>query len=331
MGRRRSIWRSLPTEAVHSKSTNLDRLSPRALLELLSKEDRNVVAAVEAEGAPIAKAALALARTLSRRGRVFLLGAGTSGRLGVLEAAECPPTFGTEPDRVVGLIAGGEGAVFRAVEGAEDRKADGKDLLRARRLRPEDLVVGISASSVTPFVRGALDFARGRGAATVLITCAHRSRGLRKLAEVVVAPRVGAEVLAGSTRMKAGTATKLVLNRMTLLAMVRLGKVYGPYMVELRPGSAKLRDRARRMIEALASVDTARAAKLLEAAGDVKTAVAMDRLGVSAAEARRRLARKKGDLRAVLSSGDDRARSRPRPARARPRARKRSPKVRLSG
>lgn len=289
-----------------------------------------MVTAVEAEAPRIARAALALARALSRGGRVFLAGAGTSGRLGVLEAAECPPTFGTVPDRIVGLIAGGGEAVHRAVEGAEDREGDGRRLLRARRLRPEDLVVGISASSVTPFVRGALDFARERGASTVLVTCAPGPRGLRRLADIVVAPRVGAELLAGSTRMKAGTATKLVLNRMTLLAMVRLKKVYGPFMVELRPGSAKLRDRARRIVEALASVDSERASKLLEQVGDVKTAVAMGRLGISSTEARRRLARRKGDLRAVLSSADARARSRPRRAPARPRARKRKPSARLS-
>ena len=330
MGRRRSIWDSLPTEALHPESANLDRLPPGALLELLSKEDRKVVTAVEAEAPRIARAALALARALSRGGRVFLAGAGTSGRLGVLEAAECPPTFGTVPDRIVGLIAGGGEAVHRAVEGAEDREAEGRRLLRARRLRPEDLVVGISASSVTPFVRGALVFARERGASTVLVTCAPGARGLRRLADVVVAPRVGAEVLAGSTRMKAGTATKLVLNRMTLLAMVRLKKIYGPFMVELRPGSAKLRDRARRMVETLASVDSERALKLLEQAGDVKTAVVMGRLEISSAEARRRLARRKGDLRAVLSSGDARARSRPRPAPARPQARKRKPSARPS-
>lgn len=316
-GARPSIWESLPTEALHPKSSNLDRLSPEAILELLSKEDRRMVSAVEAEAPRIARAAFALARALSRGGRVLFAGAGTSGRLGVLEAAECPPTFGTDKDRIVGLIAGGSKAVHRAVEGAEDREREGRRQLRSQRLRPEDLVVGISASSVTPFVRGALAFARERGASTVLVTCAPGARGLRRLADVVVAPRVGPEVLAGSTRMKAGTATKLVLNRMTLLAMIRLKKVYGPFMVELRPSSAKLKDRARRMVAQLASVDSARASKLLDQAGDVKIAVAMGRLGVSAAEARRRLARTKGDLRAALSSGDARARSRPRRAPAR--------------
>jgi N-acetylmuramic acid 6-phosphate etherase len=328
MGRRRSIWESLETEALHSKSAELDRISARALLELLGKEDRKVVAAVERAAPGIARGALALARALSRGGRAFFVGAGTSGRLGILEAAECPPTFGTDPDRIVGVMAGGNGAVFRAIEGAEDRETEARRFLRARRLSRKDLVVGISASSVTPFVRSALDFAKKRGASTVLLTCA--SAGNRRLAGVVVAARVGPEVLAGSTRMKAGTATKLMLNRMTLLAMIRLKKIYGPFMVSLRPGSAKLRDRARRIIERLALVDSERAVALLRQAGDVKTSVVMARLGISPAEARRRLARKKGDLRAALSSAGERARSQPRPAPARPRARKRKPRARLS-
>ncbi len=328
MGRRRSIWESLETEALHSKSADLDQLSPRDLLDLLSDEDSKMVAAVEAESPRIARAARALSDALSRGGRAFFVGAGTSGRLGILEAAECPPTFGTDPDRIVGLMAGGDGAVFRAIEGAEDREAEGKRFLRSRRLSPKDLVVGISASSVTPFVRGALDYARERRASTVLVTCAAEPH--RGLAEVIVAARVGPEVLAGSTRMKAGTATKLILNRMTLLAMVRLKRVYGPFMVALRPGSAKLRDRARRMIETLGAVDARRASALLEEAGDVKTAVVRARLGISSAEARRRLARKGGDLRAVVASASDRGRSRQRPAPARPRAPKRKPRARPS-
>jgi N-acetylmuramic acid 6-phosphate etherase len=327
---RDSIWDSLETEAVHPKSANLDRLSPAALLALLSAEDRKVVNAVAAESPRIAKAALALARALARGGRVFFAGAGTSGRLGILEAAECPPTFGTDPERIEGLIAGGSGAVVRALEGAEDREADAKHSLRARKLRPKDLVVGISASSITPFVRGALAFARKRGASTVLVTCVRGLPELRGIADVVVAPAVGPEVLAGSTRMKAATAAKLVLNRMTLLAMTRLKKVYGPFMVDLRPGSAKLRDRARRMVERIALVDCARASELLEEARDVKTAVAMGRLGLSADEARRLLSRKGGDLRAALSSGDARERSQRPPWPARRRARKPKPRARPS-
>jgi N-acetylmuramic acid 6-phosphate etherase len=328
MGRRRSIWESLETEALHSKSAGLDQLSASRLLHLLSKEDRKLVAAVEAAAPSLARAASALSRVLSRGGRVFFVGAGTSGRLGILEAAECPPTFGTDPDRIVAVMAGGDSAVFRAVEGAEDRDGDGKRSLRSRRLSRNDIVVGISASSVTPFVRGALEFARGRGASTVLVTCAPSAT--RGLADIVVAARVGPEVLAGSTRLKAGTATKLILNRLTLLAMIRLKKVYGPFMVALRPGSAKLRDRAARIIEALGNVDGRRAVSLLEEAGDVKTAVVMARFGVSPREARRRLGRRRGDLRAALSSADGRARSRRRPAPARPRARRRKPRGRPS-
>jgi N-acetylmuramic acid 6-phosphate etherase len=305
-------WEELPTEAIHPESTKLDRLSPKALLELLSREDRKAVAAVGKEAPRIAKAAVLFARALSGGGRVFLAGAGTSGRLGILEAAECPPTFGTDPDRIVGLIAGGRSAVFRAAEGAEDREAEGRRFLGGRKLGRRDLVVGISASSVTPFVRGALAFARERGASSVLVTCAADSQGLRRVADVVIAPRVGPEVLAGSTRMKAGTATKLVLNRMTLLAMIRLKRVHGPFMVDLRPGSAKLASRARRIVEALAAVDAETASRLLQEAGDVKTAVAMGGLGVSAAEARRILFRKKGDLRALFSTRGAGARERRR-------------------
>jgi len=197
-------------------------------------------------------------------------------------------------------MAGGDGAVFHATEGAEARESDGPNVLRSKRLRGTDLVVGISASSVTPFVHGALSFVRERGAATVLVTCGTRVRGV---ADVVVAPAVGAELLAGSTRMKAGTATKLVLNQVTLLAMIRLKKVFGPYMVDVKLTSAKLRDRALRMVEALVGVDRAGAQKLLEASGDhVKTAVVMGRLGLSREKARRRLSEAGGDLRSVLST-----------------------------
>jgi N-acetylmuramic acid 6-phosphate etherase len=218
----------------------------------------------------------------------------------VLEAAECPPTFGTDPSSIVALIAGGPRAVFRSAEGAEDLDGEGASFLRARRLSRKDVVVGISASSVTPFVRGALAFARRRGAATILVTCGSRPRGV---ASLVVSPDVGPEVLAGSTRLKAGTATKLVLNQITLLAMIRLKKVHGPYMVDVRPGSRKLRDRARRIVAALAGADRKSAETLLRRAdGDVKLAVVMGALGLSSEEARRRLQRKKDDLGAALKS-----------------------------
>ena len=243
-----------------------------AVLELLAKEDHRVVRAVAAESKRIRRAARAMANTLSSNGRVFYVGAGTSGRLGVLEASECPPTYGTAPSEIVAIMAGGNASVFRSKEGAEDDERAAAKALRSKRLKARDLVVGISASSVTPFVRGALSLARTRAAGTALVTCGPRLRGV---ADVVIAPKVGPEVLAGSTRMKAGTATKLVLNQMTLLAMIRLKKVYGPYMIDVRPTSAKLRDRAVRMVQALADVDRGEAEALLAAAGyDVKTALA---------------------------------------------------------
>ncbi|HSF13945.1 MAG TPA: N-acetylmuramic acid 6-phosphate etherase [Vicinamibacteria bacterium] len=295
---KRQLFESLPTEAVHPAAENLDLLAPRKLLDLLAREDRVVVKAVHAEAAAIERAAKRLATTLLRNGRVFYVGAGTSGRLGVLEAAECPPTFGTDPDRIVAIIAGGPEAVFRSKEGAEDRADDAWHALRRYRLDSRDLVIGISASSVTPFVRESLVRSNGRGAGTILVTCGPR---VRRLADVVIAPAVGPELLAGSTRMKAGTATKLVLNQVTLLAMIRIGKVFGPHMVDLRPGSRKLRDRALRIIASVAGVDRATAETLFVGAGrNVKTAVVMGRLAVSAGEARARLARASGDLRAVL-------------------------------
>jgi N-acetylmuramic acid 6-phosphate etherase len=234
------------------------------------------------------------------------LGAGTSGRLGVLEAAECPPTFGTEPDRIRAVMAGGEDAVFRAAEGAEDREDEGRE--EAEHLRTIDVLVGISASSVTPFVRGGLETARARGVRTVLVTCAPRP-GLRAMADVVIAMRTGPEVLTGSTRLKAASATKAALNAITTAAMVRLGKAYGNLMVDLKQTNAKLRDRGRRIVMAAGGVDADEAARLLaEAAGEAKTAIVMARLGVTAGEARRRIAAADGQVRAAIAPR--RARSR---------------------
>ena len=291
-------WAGLLTESRNPRSARLDTLSTPRVVALLLDEDRRAVAAAGRQRAAIARAAALAADALHSGGRVVFLGAGTSGRLGVLEAAECPPTFGTDPDRLRGVMAGGEDAVFRAVEGAEDRAEDGKE--EAGRLRAGDLLVGISASSVTPFVRGALETARARGVRTVLVTCAPRS-GLRGMADVVVAIRTGPEVLTGSTRLKAGSATKAALNAITTAAMVRLGKAYGNLMVDLRQGSAKLRDRARRIVVAAGEVGPARADALLaEAGGEVKTAIVMARLGLAADQARRRLADADGHVRAAL-------------------------------
>jgi N-acetylmuramic acid 6-phosphate etherase len=275
-------------------------MSTRAIVRLLVDEDRRALAAAARKAAAIARASGAAVRCLSAGGRLVFVGAGTSGRLGVLEAAECPPTFGIAPARVRAVMAGGDGAVFRAVEGAEDDAAAGRR--EGRRLRRKDLLIGVSASSVTPFVRGGLRGARSRRAGTVLVTCSPET-GLGRLADVVIAVATGPEVLTGSTRLKAGSATKAVLNAVTTAAMVRLGKAYGNLMVDLRPGSRKLADRARRIVAAGAGVPPPEAERLLAAAGgEVKTAIVMARLGVSAGEARRRLKAAGGHVRKALAA-----------------------------
>jgi N-acetylmuramic acid 6-phosphate etherase len=291
-------WAALATEGSNPRSASLDRLGPARVVALMQAEDRRVLAALRRARPAIARAA-AMFRDAYLSGRnVLLFGAGTSGRLAVLEAAELPPTFGTAPRRVRAFVAGGRGAVFRAREGAEDDASDGAR--RAGRARPGDLAIGISASSVTPFVRGALRRARERGARTILVT-ASRSAGISGIADVAIVLRVGPEVVAGSTRLKAGTATKLALNQITTAAFASAGKVFGPWMVDLRAGSAKLKDRAARIVAAAGGVAPARARRLLAAAGgEVKTAIVMSRAGESAASARRRLAKTKGDLRAAL-------------------------------
>ena len=299
MKKQRSTWAGLPTEKRNPRSERLDTLPTARVVALLLDEDRRAVAAASQQRAAIARAADMAADALEAGGRVVFLGAGTSGRLGVLEAAECPPTFGLEPDIIQGIMAGGEDAVFRAVEGAEDRAHEGRE--QAQHLRTGDLLVGISASSVTPFVKGALETARARGVRTVLVTCAPRP-GLRAMADVVVAIATGPEVLTGSTRLKAGSATKAALNAITTAAMVRLGKAYGNLMVDLKQTNAKLRDRGRRIVMAAAEVDEGEAARLLvEAGGEAKTAIVMARLGVDAPAARERLAAVGGQVRAAVA------------------------------
>jgi N-acetylmuramic acid 6-phosphate etherase len=265
---------------------------------LLLDEDRRAIGAAAGQRASITRAAILAARCLEGGGDVVFAGAGTSGRLGVIEAAECPPTFGVDPRRIRAVIAGGRDAVFLGREGAEDRADHGKSA--GSRLRRKDLLVGISASSVTPFVRAALRSARARGAGTVLVTCAP-GRGLGRLADVVVAIASGPEVLTGSTRLKAGSATKAALNAITTAAMVRLGKSYENLMVDLKPTSAKLRDRSLRIVEAAARVPRSEALRLIDGAGgEVKTAIVMGRLKVSAAQARQRLAAARGHVRRAL-------------------------------
>ncbi|HEY7542311.1 MAG TPA: N-acetylmuramic acid 6-phosphate etherase [Methylomirabilota bacterium] len=289
----------LTTERVNPRSRALDLLGPRQIAALMNREDRRAVLAVARVGAEIAKAVSMIVTALERGGRLTFVGAGTSGRLGVIEAAECPPTFGTPPGLVQAIMAGGRGAVFRSREGAEDDEREARRIVRAR-ARRGDVVVGISASGVTPFVRAALAAARDRGARTVLVTCNARGLG-RAVADVRIVPATGPEVLAGSTRLKAGTATKLVLNTLTTGAMTGLGRVYGNRMVDLQPRSAKLRERALRLIGEVAGVSRARALRAFEESGGrVKVAIVMARNGWSAIEASRALRAASGSLRVVL-------------------------------
>lgn len=291
-----SRWQDLPTEARHPESHDLDRRSTEEVVALLLDEDRRALEATRGQAAEIARGAEWLAETLLAGGDVVFVGAGTSGRLGALEAAELPPTFGTDPERVRAVLAGGPEAIFRAREGAEDLAADGAAAVAS--LNPGDLVVGLTASGVTPFVLGALAAARERGLRTVLLTC---GRVEEDVADLVIALPTGPEVLTGSTRLKAGSATKAALNALTTAAMVRLGKVYGNLMVDVRPGSAKLVDRAVRIVAAAAEIPVERARELLAAAGgEAKTAVVMARAGVDADTARARLTQSEGRVREAL-------------------------------
>jgi N-acetylmuramic acid 6-phosphate etherase len=293
-------WAALPTEAPHPASRDLDLLSTQEAVTLLLEEDRRGIERVLAKSAALALAATWVAETLERGGDVVLVGAGTSGRLGILEAAECPPTFGTDARRIRAEMAGGREAVFAAREGAEDRAEEGEAI--ARQLREGDLLIAISASSVTPFARGALAGARSRGLRTALLTCAS-DEGVGPLADLVIALDTGPEILTGSTRLKAGSATKAALNAITTAAMIRLGKVYENFMVDLKQGSEKLRDRAVRIVGVAGRLEAAEAERLLAACdGEVKTAIVAARLGVGPPEARARLKATAGHLRAALAT-----------------------------
>ena len=277
----------LLTERPNRASRDLDRLSPARIARLMNREDRRAVAAVGRVAPSIAAAVSLIVGAIGRGRRLVFVGAGTSGRLGVLEAAECPPTFGTPPRMVQAIMAGGRASVFRSREGAEDHQGNAVRAVRAH-VRAGDVVVGVSASGVTPFVRAALATARARGAATVLVSC-NPKPGMRAAADVVIAPAPGPEVLAGSTRLKAGTATKLVLNTLTTASMARLGKVYGNRMVDLQPRSRKLEERALRLVMELGRVSRSRARRLLVTGGSVRVAIVMARTGRSAPEARQAL------------------------------------------
>jgi N-acetylmuramic acid 6-phosphate etherase len=289
------------TEQRNPRSADLDRLESGDLVALINSEDRTVAEAVGREAEAIARGIDLIVDTFRSGGRLFYVGAGTSGRLGVLDAAEMPPTFGTDPELVQGIIAGGYEALVRAREGAEDEAADGARAVEERGIRSTDFVMGIATSGTTPFVHGALDRAREIGARTGFLLCTPPSDALVRRHDVVIAPLVGPEVVTGSTRMKAGTATKLVLNTLTTGAMVRTGKVWGNLMVDLQVTCAKLDDRAGRILRGTLGVEADEAGRLLEdAGGAVKVALVMGGRGVTADEARALLDQVDGRVGEIL-------------------------------
>lgn len=279
----------LLTEAVNPQTLHIDALATDQLLTAINEQDQKVAQAVAMEIPHIAVAVDNITRALQTGGRLVYIGAGTSGRLGVLDAAECPPTFGVEPGLVIGLIAGGNIALVSAVEGAEDDKLGAVSQLQAINLSTDDVVVGLAASGRTPYVLGGLEYANSVGAYTVAISCTPVSL-IGKVAQVAITPLVGPEVIAGSTRMKAGTAQKLVLNMLTTATMVKLGKVYGNLMVDVKPTNAKLVERAKRIVMQATGVSREQAGEILQQAGmNPKTAIVMLKRNCDAAQAARYL------------------------------------------
>jgi N-acetylmuramic acid 6-phosphate etherase len=290
----------LLTEAQNPHSEAIDTLDALGIVALMNAEDAKVVEAVKAESEAIARAVDLAADRFRRGGRLIYVGAGTSGRLGVLDASECPPTFSTPPEMVVGLIAGGSTALTRAVEGAEDSPERGAQELDALGVSPLDLVVGIATSGRTPYVLGAVERARQGGVTTVGIAC-NRPSLLGQAVDLEIAPLVGPEIISGSTRLKAGTATKMILNMITTGAMVLIGKTFGNRMIDLQPTNEKLRIRSRRILRELAGIDNARAAELLEAnGGRLKPALVSALAGVGPDEALALLETHGGQVRAAI-------------------------------
>lgn len=289
------------TEQRNQKSTALDSLSTLEIIRLINEEDRRAVEAVRAQQAQIARAVEITVEAIRAGGRVLMLGAGTSGRLAVMEAAECPPTFDTPPGLIEGIMCGGPRALLRSREGAEDRADDGMRDLKRRKLQRHDAVIGIAASGSTPYVVGALRYAKQTGCKTILITCNDPRFAPAGIADVIIPLQTGPEVLTGSTRMKAGTATKLALNSITTTTMVRLGKCYENLMVDLQVKSEKLRARAIRIIRTLTGVNDNTAREALKAAnGSCKVAIVMLRRGVKRAVAVKLLQQADGNLRKVI-------------------------------
>jgi N-acetylmuramic acid 6-phosphate etherase len=284
-----SKWQSLPTEAINPDTLALDKLSPADIVEHMLVEDRKMLAAVQREKDRIAVGIDILAQALRHGGHIVFVGAGTSGRLGVLESSEMPPTFGTKAGLVQAVMAGGKDAMLSPREGVDDNYEEGARSINRVRPGSRDVVIGVSASGMTQFVRGALTRARRAGSKIIFITCDPRTE-LQTFVDLTIAPGVGPEIIAGSTRLKAGTATKIVLNMLTTGAMVRIGKTYGNLMVDVQTGSDKRRHRASRIVEIMTGLDEPAAGKLLRSARwNVKAAIVMQKAGLTYAQAVSRL------------------------------------------
>jgi N-acetylmuramic acid 6-phosphate etherase len=286
-----SKWEDLPTERINPATLGIDRMPVLEIIDLITVEDKRVVAAVHRERERIAHGVEMIATALKKGGRLFLAGAGTSGRLGIVEAAEMPPTFGTPPSLV------------QAIMGVEDNFEEGARSIARLRVNKRDVVVGVSASGITQFVRGALTGARKKSARTVFVTCWPGTE-LQNFVDLIIAPEVGPEVIAGSTRLKAGTATKMVLNMLTTIAMIRVGKTYGNLMVDVQTGSEKLKDRARRIVGMVTGAGAEESADLLKRAKwNVKAAIVMKKTDASYPQALRRLRRADDSIREAI--GED--------------------------
>jgi N-acetylmuramic acid 6-phosphate etherase len=299
----RSKYQQLPTEAINPATLGIDKLSPADIIELMLNDDRKVLAAVQREKPRIALGVDIIVQSMRKGGRVIFVGAGTSGRLGVVESAEMPTTFGTNPDMVHAVMAGGSNAFLRTKEGAEDSYEDGARAIQRLKPSKKDVVIGVSASGMTPYVRGGLTRARKADAKIIFVTCDPRSE-LQTFVDLTIAPAVGPEVIAGSTRLKAGTATKLVLNMLTTASMVRIGKTYGNLMVDLHTSSEKARDRARRIISMVTGLDDEQAGKLLtKARWNVKAAIVMQKTKGGYTQATARLRKAHDSVREAI--GED--------------------------
>jgi len=298
-----SKWQSLPTEQINPASLAVDKSPVRDIIDLVVNEDKKVVAAVHKEKEKIAHGVEIITQALRKGGRVIFVGAGTSGRLGVVEAAEMPPTFGTHPRLVQGIMAGGQAAVFEAKEGVEDNYEEGGRSIARLRLSARDVLVGVSASGITPFVRGALTRGRKAGAKIIFVTCWPGSE-LQNFVDLLIAPSVGPEIIAGSTRLKAGTATKMVLNMLTTISMIKWGKTYGNLMVDVKTGSEKLKDRAKRIVGVVTGLEPADAETLLKRARwNVKAAIVMQKASLTLPQAMKRLRQSENSVREAI--GED--------------------------